>query len=79
MADQKKDDQPLADSTAKELQKQADKEAEQGFSGTKVDPTPNENYSLETPPDAPTPETDPKLAAEVGSSRFRGSAAGEVK
>lgn len=30
----------------------------QGYSGFEVDPTPNENYSLETPQDAPTPETD---------------------
>jgi hypothetical protein len=30
----------------------------QGYSGFEVDPTPNENYSLQTPQDAPTPETD---------------------
>lgn len=30
-----------------------------GFFGTEVDPTPDENYSLQTPLDAPTPETDP--------------------
>jgi len=30
----------------------------QGYSGFEVDPTPNANYSLQTPQDAPTPETD---------------------
>lgn len=43
---------------------------EVGFFGKEVDPTPDENYSLLTPPDAPTPETDPELAAAAGSSKF---------
>lgn len=30
----------------------------QGYSGFEVDPTPNANYTLQTPQDAPTPETD---------------------
>ena len=36
------------------LQKAADEAVEKGFYGEAVDPTPNENYSLQTPPDAPT-------------------------
>ena len=40
-----------------ELQKYADKVEEQGYEGHVPDETPNENYSLETPQDAPVPET----------------------
>jgi hypothetical protein len=39
-----------------ELQAAADEVAEKGHYGETPDDTPNENYSLETPPDAPTPE-----------------------
>lgn len=40
--------------TAKgDVQAQVDKELEQGFVGTKVDPTPNEAYTLTTGPDSP--------------------------
>lgn len=46
-----------------EVQERVDAEEAKGFRGQNVDPTPNENYSMETPPDAPTPETDPALAA----------------
>ncbi len=63
-----------AESTAprneRELQKVMDEAEKKGYLGVVPDPTPNENYSLETPPDAPTPETDPKLAAKVGSTKF---------
>lgn len=38
---------------------------EKGYFGSVPDPTPNENYSLQTPQDAPTPETDDKLRAEA--------------
>ena len=31
---------------------------EKGYMGWVPDPTPNENYGLQTPQDAPTPETD---------------------
>ncbi len=48
-----------------QVQAAVDEETEQGFRGTKVDPTPNENYSLETSPDAPTPESDPESAAKA--------------
>lgn len=49
---------------APEMQKAADEAADKGYYGEKVDPTPNEHYSLETGPDAPTPETD-KAAAQA--------------
>jgi hypothetical protein len=42
--------------------------AEKGFFGIVTDPTPNENYSLETPDDAPTPETDADLFDEARAS-----------
>jgi len=35
-----------ADVGEKEVQKKADAEIEKGFSGTEVDETPNENYSV---------------------------------
>lgn len=35
------------------------KEQEQGFRGVKVDPNPNEEYSLQTGPDSPTSEGGP--------------------
>lgn len=49
-----------------EVQAAVDKETEQGFRGTEVDPTPNENYTVVgVTSEAPTPETDPGLAAEI--------------
>lgn len=62
---EKKDTQASTDVGQAEVEKKQDEELEQGFQGVKVDPTPNENYSLETPPTAPTPETDPALAAKA--------------
>jgi len=50
---------------ADQVQKMVDKEEEQGYRGAKVDPTPDENYSTQTPPDAPTPETDPEAARKA--------------
>ncbi len=68
MAEQKKSS--LTDDAGQaEVQARSDEAAEKGYYGTVPDPTPNENYSLRTPQDAPTPETDAKLAAEVGSPR----------
>jgi len=61
---------------ADEVQATVDAENEQGFRGTKVDPTPNANYSMQTPSDAPTPETDAKAAAKareatnIGGTKF---------
>lgn len=46
---------------------------EVGFFGQEVDPTPDERYSQESN-DWRTPETDPEVAAEVGSNRFAGAA-----
>ena len=37
-----------------EVQAKVDKETDQGFRGTKVDPLPNEAYSIKTGPDSPT-------------------------
>jgi hypothetical protein len=43
-----------------------EKANEQGFLGEKVDPTPDENYTVAgVTKDKPTPETDPKAAAEA--------------
>lgn len=44
-----------------EVQKRTDEAEEKGYVGLVPDPTPNENYSLETGQDAPTPETDADL------------------
>jgi len=43
--------------------------AERGYAGFEVDPTPNENYSLETPQDAPTPETDASAKADAAARK----------
>lgn len=54
------------DAGAASVQKQVDEEQAQGFFGTKVDPTPNENYTLAgVTSGAPTPETDETAAAEA--------------
>lgn len=37
-----------------DVQEKADKETDQGFVGTKVDPVPNEAYTLTTGPDSPS-------------------------
>lgn len=58
------------------VQKQVDEENEQGFVGTKVDPTPNENYTFSGQASgAPTPETDDDLAAEAAAA-LRGKTKG---
>lgn len=65
MAETKKES--TASAASGDLQEQFDKEAEQGFRGTKVDPTPNEAYTVKgvTGTPDPTPETDPALAAKA--------------
>lgn len=55
-----------------EVQAKVDAENEQGFRGTRVDPTPLENYTLKgVTSGAPTPETDEK-AAEAARKASRG-------
>lgn len=54
-----------------EVQAKMDEEQEKGYRGQKVDPTPNANYTVAgVTSGAPTPETDPALAAKTGSGRF---------
>jgi hypothetical protein len=49
-----------------EIEQKLNAEQEQGFRGTEVDPTPNENYTVAgVTSGAPTPETDAGLAKEV--------------
>ena len=51
---------------AEGLQESIDEEQEQGFRGTKVDPTPNSAYTVEgVTGGEPTPETDPELRGEA--------------
>jgi hypothetical protein len=50
---------------AQDVQAKVDAAEERGFYGVEVDPTPRENYTLQTPQDAPTPENDPDQAAKV--------------
>ncbi len=58
------------DAGAEEVQQRVDKENEQGFVGTEVDPTPNEAYTVEgVISDQPTPETDADAAAEARKAR----------
>lgn len=51
-----------------QVQERMNEATEQGFIGAQVDPTPHENYSLQTPQDAPTPETDPDLQAQADAA-----------
>jgi hypothetical protein len=54
------------DGVAQAIQKATDEAEEQGYFGTAVDPTPNENYTLKgVTSGAPTPETDREYAREV--------------
>jgi len=54
------------DGGAAQVQAKVDEENEQGFRGTRVDPTPLENYTLSgVTSGKPTPETDEKAAAEA--------------
>ena len=66
MADSKK---KVEDSGEAEVQANVDAENEQGFRGTRVDPTPLENYTLDgVTSGKPTPETDEDAAAEARES-----------
>ena len=55
-----------------EVQAKMDEIEEQGFEGERVDPTPRENYSLQTPQDAPVPEVEGrnKQAEEVNAAKI---------
>lgn len=54
------------DSGEAEVQAKVDAENERGFRGTRVDPTPLENYTLAgVTSGKPTPETDEKAAAKA--------------
>ncbi len=54
-------------------------EQKQGFRGTEVDPTPNENYTVAgVTSGAPTPETDVDLARDVRSETGLGLSALEA-
>lgn len=49
-----------------EVAERVEREQEQGFAGRDVDPTPNENYTVDgVTSGKPTPETDPKQAAKA--------------
>ncbi|MEJ7901904.1 MAG: hypothetical protein WKF63_08640 [Thermomicrobiales bacterium] len=48
------------------MQQKFDEANEQGYFGVTTDPTPDENYTIQgQSAGKPTPETDPKQAAEV--------------
>lgn len=52
-----------------EVQKKADEINDQGFFGTKVDPTPDENYTVAgVTAGKPTPETDEQAAADAAQA-----------
>jgi hypothetical protein len=57
-----------SDAGQAQVQKFFDQVNEKGYIGQNPDPTPQENYSLKTPPDAPTPETDEDLFHEARAS-----------
>lgn len=62
----KKDADSAVESTKEQIQKAKDVEEDQGFHGAKVDPTPNEHYTVDgVLAGKPTPETDPEHAAQV--------------
>lgn len=53
------------------VQAAKDVEDEQGFVGVKVDPTPDEHYTVAgVIAGKPTPETDPEQAKKAGSTKF---------
>lgn len=62
----KKDEDTTAAELSAPVAEAINEANEQGFRGVKVDPTPNENYTVAgVTSGAPTPETDPKTAREV--------------
>jgi hypothetical protein len=72
MADSKKTDEERQPRDGIDTIRQAD---EEGFVGRKVDPTPNENYTLSgVVAGKPTPESDPEHAAQVQAQVAAGDA-----
>lgn len=67
--DDKAKDAPKTDDAGQaEVQAKMDVETDQGFRGTEVDPTPNENYTFDgQAAGLPTPETDSDHAAKVAA------------
>lgn len=63
-----KNPSPGLDVGQEEVQAKVDLHTEKGYIGQAPDPTPNENYSMETPSSAPTPETDPALKAQADAA-----------
>lgn len=82
--------QPSAkeDAGAGQVQSRMDHYTEQGFRGVKVDPTPNDNYTVAgVTSGAPTPETDEDAEAEartalspgpIAAARLEAEAAAEA-
>jgi hypothetical protein len=65
--------QKVAEQAVKEVQKKVDAEHEKGFSGTPVDPTPREHYTVSgVTAGKPTPETDDSLADEAAAVYRKG-------
>lgn len=61
--DQAPEPRPAGDGGVDEVQANVDEELDRGFRGLEVDPTPNENYTVQgVTSGAPTPETDPAFA-----------------
>lgn len=57
---------PPTDVGQEEVQQRVDQENDQGFRGTKVDPTPNAAYTVNgVLKDKPTPETDSNAARDA--------------
>lgn len=61
------------------IEERVNKEQTQGFRGVEVDPTPNENYTVQgVISGAPTPETDVESAKDVRSATGLGLSALEA-
>lgn len=66
MTTARKDPAAAAEASQDHAQEVIDNEEEQGFRGNKVDPTPNEHYTVAgVVAGKPTPETDPEHRAKV--------------
>ncbi len=61
--------QQSEDAGQAEVQEKMDEATEKGYIGVEVDTTPNERYSQESD-DFRTPESDPKEAEKVGSTKY---------